>query len=333
MTKGLNLMLNKLKAYRFPIILIISIMIGAIIGLIFGEKATIIKPFGDVFINLLFMVVLPLVFFSISSAIANMDSMARLGKIMGSMMTIFVITGIISSIFMLISSVIFKPGSEANIPLETPDDVESLSLGEQLVNTFTVPDFIELFSGENMMALIVFSVLIGLSTGLAGNKGKPFATFLNSGSEVLMKLVQLVMYYAPIGLGAYFASLIGEFGSDLIGDYVRAIIMYYPVALLYFFVGFILYVFFFVGKFLVSLIFNIIFFSYNNICILLIINLRLRMINHHVLSICLTLFCFCIYFICFFSWWKIRSYSFLEKHSSSCCNFTWNWQQYRIDPC
>lgn len=241
-------MLNKLKAYRFPIILIISIMIGAIIGLIFGEKATIIKPFGDVFINLLFMIVIPLVFFSISSAIANMDSMARLGKIMGSMMTIFVVTGIISSIFMLISSVIFKPGSEANIPLETPDDVESLSLGEQLVNTFTVPDFIELFSGENMMALIVFSVLIGLSTGLAGNKGKPFATFLNSGSEVLMKLVQLVMYYAPIGLGAYFASLIGEFGSDLIGDYVRAIIMYYPVALLYFVVGFTLYAFLAGGK-------------------------------------------------------------------------------------
>src|SRR5690625_4706173 len=102
MTKGLNLMLNKLKAYQFTIILI---MIGAIIGLIFGEKATIIKPFGDVFINLLFMVVIPLVFFSISSAIANMDSMARLGKIMGSMMTIFVVTGIISSIFMLISSV------------------------------------------------------------------------------------------------------------------------------------------------------------------------------------------------------------------------------------
>src|SRR5699024_12037585 len=99
--RAMNLMKNKLKAYRFTIILFISIMIGAIIGLIFGEKATIIKPFGDVFINFLFMVVIPLVFFSISSAIANMDSMARLGKIMGSMMTIFVITGIISSMFML----------------------------------------------------------------------------------------------------------------------------------------------------------------------------------------------------------------------------------------
>src|SRR5699024_12286880 len=107
MTKGLNLMLNKLKAYRFPIILIISIMIGAIIGLIFGEKETIIKPFGDVFINLLFMVVIPLVFFSISSAIANMDSMSLLGKIMGSMMTICIITGNISFMFMLIASFFF----------------------------------------------------------------------------------------------------------------------------------------------------------------------------------------------------------------------------------
>src|SRR5699024_9234696 len=104
------------------------------------------------------------------------------------------------------------------------------------------------FSGENMMALIVFSVLIGLSTGLAGNKGKPFATFLNSGSEVLMKLVQLVMYYAPIGLGAYFASLISEFVSDLIRDYVRAIIIYYIVTLLYFVVGFSLYDFLAGGK-------------------------------------------------------------------------------------
>src|SRR5690625_7251950 len=104
------------------------------------------------------MVIIHLVFVSISSAIANMDSMARLGKIMGSMMKIFVITGIISSIFMLISSVIFKPVSEANITSETPDDVDSLSLGEQLVNTLSVADYIELLSGINMMALIVFSV-------------------------------------------------------------------------------------------------------------------------------------------------------------------------------
>lgn len=241
-------MKDKLQAYRFPIILLTSIIIGSIIGLVFGEKANVIKPLGDIFINLLFMVVIPLVFFSISSAIANMDSMRRLGKIMGSMMTVFILTGIISSVFMLVAILLFSPGGGVDIPLETPDDVESVTLSEQLVNTFTVPEFVDLFSKSNMLALIIFSVLVGVSTGLVGEQGRPFAKFLSGGSEVFMKVVQIIMYYAPIGLGAYFASLIGEFGTALIGDYAKAIIIYYPVSILYFFIGFTFYAFIAGGK-------------------------------------------------------------------------------------
>jgi len=241
-------MLEKLKAYRFPLILLASIIIGAIIGLIFGEDATVIKPFGDLFINLLFMIVIPLVFFSISSAIASMDSMKRLGKIMGSMITVFVITGVIASVVMLIAAVIFQPGSGVDIPLSTPENIEEQSLGDQLVNTFTVPDFVDLFSRDNMMALIVMSILVGVATGLAGEKGRPFGRLLTSASDVFMKLIKLIMYYAPIGLGAYFASLVGEFGTALIGDYARAVIVYYPVAVLYFAIGFTLYAFLAGGK-------------------------------------------------------------------------------------
>lgn len=236
-------MLEKLKAYRFPLILLASIIIGAIIGLIFGEDAAVLKPFGDLFINLLFMIVIPLVFFSISSAIAGMDSMKRFGKIMGSMITVFVVTGIIAAVFMLIATVIFQPGSGVNIPLSTPENIEEQSLGDQLVNTFTVPDFVELFSRDNMMALIVMSILVGVATGLSREKGRSFARILTSASDVFMKLIQLIMYYAPIGLAAYFASLVGEFGTALIGDYAKAVIVYYPVAILYFAIGFTLYSF------------------------------------------------------------------------------------------
>lgn len=241
-------MRNKLKAYRFPIILLCSILVGSIIGLVFKEKASVIRPLGDIFINLLFMVVIPLVFFSIASAIANMDSMRRLGKIMGSMMTVFIVTGIFASVFMLAATVMFQPGKNADIALEIPEGEETVSLSEQIVNTFTVPDFVDLFSRSNMLALIIFAVLIGVSTGLVGPSGKPFAKFLVSGSEVFMKVVQIIMYYAPIGLGAYFAALIGEFGTALIGDYAKAFIVYYPVAILYFFIGFTLYAFIAGGK-------------------------------------------------------------------------------------
>ncbi|WP_339227516.1 dicarboxylate/amino acid:cation symporter [Oceanobacillus sp. FSL K6-2867] len=241
-------MKEKIKAYRFPIILLSSIIVGSIIGIIFGEQATLIKPLGDIFINLLFMVVVPLVFFTISSAIASMDSMKRLGKIMGSMMTVFILTGIIASFIMLAATVIFQPGSGVDIPLIEPEEVEEVSLADQLVETFTVPDFVELFSRSNMLALIIFSVLIGVATGLTGEQGRPFARFLTSGSEVFMKIIQLVMYYAPIGLGAYFAALIGEFGTALIGDYAKAIIIYYPVSVFYFAIGFTFYAFIAGGK-------------------------------------------------------------------------------------
>ncbi len=240
--------MSKLKAYRFPLILLSSIIIGSIIGLIFGEKASIIKPFGDLFLNLLFMVVVPLVFFSISSAVANMDSLKRLGKIMSSMLAIFIVTGIIASIVMLVAVILFPVGVGVSIPLEIPENTEKLALADQLVNTFTVPDFVELFSRKNMLALIVFSVILGIATGLTGEAGKPIARLLESGAEVFMKVIQLIMYYAPIGLGAYFAALIGDFGAELIGDYAQAFILYYPVAILYFAIGFTLYAFIAGGK-------------------------------------------------------------------------------------
>src|SRR5690606_41829011 len=110
--------MDRLKAYRFPLILLAAIIIGSIIGLIFGEKATVLKPLGDIFINLLFMIVVPLVFFSISSSIADMDNMRSLGKILGSMITVFVITGMIASIFMLLAILPFSPITTADIPPE-----------------------------------------------------------------------------------------------------------------------------------------------------------------------------------------------------------------------
>ncbi|WP_445478547.1 dicarboxylate/amino acid:cation symporter [Lysinibacillus irui] len=240
--------MGKLKAYRFSMFLLIAILLGVIIGLLFGEKATVLKPLGDIFINLLFMIVVPLVFFSIASSVASMESLKRLGKIMGSMMLVFIATGIIAAIIMLIAVTIYPPGAGVSVQIVSPETTEDLSFAEQLVNTFTVPDFMNLLSRSNMLALILFAVLIGLGTGLTGEAGKPFARFLISGSEVFMKVIKLVMYYAPIGLMAYFATLIGDFGAALLGDYAKAIILYYPVAILYFLIGFTFYAFIAGGK-------------------------------------------------------------------------------------
>ncbi len=227
-----------LKAYGFSLVLIAAIAIGSIIGAVMKEQAAALKPFGDVFINLLFTIVAPLVFFSISSAVAQMTDMKRLGNIIGWMIVIFVVTGVIAALVMIVGVKLYPPTQGmAQIIFDQPVSVEKISAADQIVRTLTVPDFTELFSRKNIFALIVFAFLIGLATSAAGTKAKPFAQFLVAGNEVMAKAIGYVMLYAPIGLGAYFAYLVGVFGPQLFGTYVRAMSLYYPLALGYFFIG------------------------------------------------------------------------------------------------
>ncbi|WP_432791315.1 dicarboxylate/amino acid:cation symporter [Brevibacterium sp. K11IcPPYGO002] len=236
--------LRILRNYRFPIFILTGVVIGAIIGLVFGKRATVIKPFGTLFINMMFTLVVPLVFFSIASAVAGMSSAARLGKIMGSMLGVFAVTGIIASIVMVAALRIFNATAGVEVEMQEPENVEDVgSIGDQLVQTVVVDDFSKILSAEHMLALIVFAVIVGFATSRIGDAGKPFAQFLNSGTEVFLKFTSIIMYYAPIGLGAYFAALIGDLGAQLVGDYVRAFLVYYPVAIAYSILAFTFYSF------------------------------------------------------------------------------------------
>lgn len=236
------------ESYRFPIILILSITIGSIIGLIFGEKATILQPFGDIFLNLMFTAVTPLVFVTIASAVGNMVNMKRLGKILGYMFLTFLVTGLIAAVIILFVVKIFPPAKGVEIVLESATELEKISLSNQIVDALTVNDFTKLLSRSNMMPLIVFSILFGFCVSSAGGEDNIVARFLEALSNIMMKFVGIIMLYAPIGLGAYFASLIGEFGPQLLGAYGRAMAIYYPLCVAYFFIGFAAYAYFAGGK-------------------------------------------------------------------------------------
>ncbi len=232
-----------IRSYGFSIVLIISIMIGSLLGIIYKKEAIVFKPFGDIFLHLLFTVIIPLVFFSISSAVASMTNIQRLGKIMSVMMLVFIVTGLIATILMIIVVSLYPPAAGVNINLGSAVNMEQFRVSEQIVKAFTVSDFPDLLSKNNMLALIIFAILLGLATSSAGERGKSFSNFLSSASVVMMKLISFIMYYAPIGLGAYFAYLVGVFGPELLGSYMRAMILYYPTAILYFFLAFTLYAF------------------------------------------------------------------------------------------
>lgn len=197
----------------------------------------------------MFTVIVPLVFFSVSSSIANMKEMKRLGKIMGSALGVFVATALLSAIIGLVGSFIFNPtkgldmSTFKSLMSNTTETTASPSFLSSLVSTLTVSDFASVLSRSNMLQLIVFSILLGVSTALIGEKGKPFANLLSSGTAVMMKVVNVVMYYAPIGLACYFASMIGQLGTQLLEGYLKVFLLYLGLSVVYYFGFFTLYAF------------------------------------------------------------------------------------------
>lgn len=229
------------KTYRFSLILLIAIIIGTFIGLYLEEDAVILKPFGDIFLNLMFTIVVPLVLVTISSSIANMLNLKRLGKILGYLFLVFFGTGTVAAVFMLVIVKFINPVGNVNIFIEAGEEIAKLNIGDRIVSALTVNDFSNLLSRSNMLPLIVFSILLGIGISALGKEGRNLAAGLESLSKAMMKVVKIIMYYAPIGLCAYFANLIGQFGPQLIEGYARSLLLYIVAAILYYFIFYTIY--------------------------------------------------------------------------------------------
>lgn len=249
-----------LKTYKSVIILLAAIIIGAIVGIVFKEKAAVLSPFGDIFLNLMFVVIVPLIFLSISTSISKMKQPKRLGKIMITIVAMFVVTSLVA---VLIGLAVAYPGKlvnaedgemiRASLEEESTDESaeseeEDQTILERTVSAITVNDFSKLLSKSNIIAIIVFSILFGIAMNMAGEKAKPVEDFLNSAYEIIMKLINIIMYYAPIGLGCYFASLVGTFGGSIAVGYARTFAIYLVVAILFYAIVYTLYAFIAGGK-------------------------------------------------------------------------------------
>jgi len=230
------------KNYRFPIILMGAIILGCITGLVWGEGAVNIKFLGDIFINLMFCVVVPLVFVSIASAIANMQSKKRLGRILSTTIITFIVTGVICAVIMIVVCRLFDPLVVINgVDVVANDPGAGKTVNELITGFFTVNDFPALFSRSNMLPLIVFAILVGFGVSQCGGPESMVGKFLSNLSDVIMRVVQIIMYFAPVGLFAYFAYIVGTFGSSIIHGFGKVLLIYYPLCFLYLFVAFPIY--------------------------------------------------------------------------------------------
>ena len=241
-----------LSNYKSTIILLVAIIVGAIVGIVFQEKATVLKPLGDIFLNLLLVIIVPLIFLTITTSIAKMKTPKRIGKIMITIIGVFLFTSIISVFIGFASTYFVKlvnpqdtEAIKASFAEETDesDDEEDLTIADRTVQLITVNDFSKLLSKGNIIALLVFSVICGIACNMTGDKAKPFVDFCISANEVLQNIIKIIMYYAPIGLGCYFAALIGDFGSSIAVGYLKTFVIYTVVAVIFYFGMYSLYAF------------------------------------------------------------------------------------------
>ncbi|MDD6246044.1 MAG: dicarboxylate/amino acid:cation symporter [Firmicutes bacterium] len=250
-----------LKNYGFLILMLIGIVAGCIVGAIWpavkevvdGETvvvvkgATVLEPLGTVFLNLMFCIAVPTVFCSIASAIANMQSAKRAGKIMGVTITTFLVTAAIAAVITYIVVRLIPPVT-GEYDLIEGEVGGTLGVADMIVNFFTKPDFTELWSRKAILPLIVAAVLFGFGVQAAGGAETKTAKLLEDVTNCIMKTFKIITYYAPIGFFGFFAYLIAYHGSDLIGDYGRALVIYYVLSFVYMFISFPLYARFGGGK-------------------------------------------------------------------------------------
>ena len=247
-----------LANYKQTLILLASIIIGAIAGIVFGEKVTVLAPFGDLFLNLLLVIIVPLIFLTITTSIAKISQPKRLGKILGTTVLVFIIMSLVAVLVgMLVTYPIKLVNIEDSEKIHTALDTtleattetdEDMTLLSRFLSALTVNDFSKLLSRDNLLAIIVFAILFGVAIKTSGEKGKLALDTLESFMNVIMSLLNIVMYYAPIGLSCYFAVLTGTFGASIAIGYAKTFIVYTLVAFAFYFIMYTIYAFIAAGK-------------------------------------------------------------------------------------
>ena len=243
--------------YKQTIILLGALIIGAIIGLVYGEKAAILSPFGDLFMNLLFVVIPPLIFLTITTSIAKIKQAKRLSKVIITIFGVFIATTLVAlavGLATTFSLELVNPDDSQAI-LETLEDTKEttseeveLNILERTVQAISVEDFPLILSKDNIIPLVIISLLVGIALSKLNKEAEPLLNILESANKVVLKLIDVIFLYAPIGLGCYFASLIGTFGASIATGYLKTFIIYAVVAILFYFIMYTLYAFIAGGK-------------------------------------------------------------------------------------
>lgn len=246
--------LKLIKNYLSTVILIVAMVVGSFIGIVFKEDAMVLEPLGTLFLNMLLVIIVPLIFVTITTSIARMNQPKRLGKIAKGIVSVFIITSLVS-VFVgvgasyttnLVSS---EYGNALKQEMDfTVEGESSVSILDKTVELISVDDFSKLLTKDHIIAIVVMAVVIGVAMNLCGESVYPLLHVLNALNEVILKLIKLIMYYAPIGIGCYFAATVSKFGSSIAVGYFKTFMVYTITCIVLYVVVYTLYAYIAGGK-------------------------------------------------------------------------------------
>jgi Na+/H+-dicarboxylate symporter len=196
--------------------IIIGLVLGFIVGLLLGDKAAYLKPIGDIFIRCLRLIVVPLILATLITGVASAGDVRKIGKLGVKTIVYFLVTTTMAVLIGLGVANLINPGKGISLGEATtitkPDPV---SPSQMLVNMFPINPMESLATG-NVLQIIVFAIFFGAALSMAGDRGTPVAEFFKSLTEVMFKLSDIVIKFAPYGVFALIAWTSGKYGLDLL---------------------------------------------------------------------------------------------------------------------
>ena len=221
--------------------------LGIVIGLVFGEKATIVKPLGTIFLNMIKMIVVPMVFFSIIAGVASLGDLKKLRNIGVKVVGLYALTSALCVGLGLIMANIINPGKGFDlIALSQSTDYEAQampSIIDTLIDMFPSNIFTS-FTNTNMLQIIVFSIFLGVALIMMGKEGERLLAGVQSCANAMYKITAIVMEFSPIGVCALLADSVGAYGLKIFGplgkliltvyasDVILVLVMYIPMVAL-----------------------------------------------------------------------------------------------------
>ena len=230
--------LNRLKKMPLWGKIALGLILGVAAGAVFGKDAVQLQPLGDMFINAVKMLIVPLIFSSLIAGMTSLKDLKKLGRIGGKTLLIFLVTSILAIMMGILLSNIIRPGVGVSLAGTTQEMAlpQSSSHESPLKTTLMhlIPSNpIKAMADGNVLQIIVFAILFGVTINLVGDKGKPVQQFFESLAEIMYKMTGIIMEAAPIGVFALMAAVVGQYGLEFLLPLVKVVLAMYFISLVH----------------------------------------------------------------------------------------------------